>query len=278
MPGTHRVRNPVVPDRLEVWWNPAEPEFVAAANGVSLMMPSVEPCFVRAVQDALRAEPDRIAAELAAEAGWFCAQELAHQSVHRSINAALVAEVPRLAPIERWIGRLYRWITRTRSLRFRLAFAASTEAMAHGMALWVARRPNDMVGVRPGPTAQLFLWHLAEEVEHKAVAHDVWRAIDTSRVRYGFALLWSLATLVLCAVPATFVMLASQRRLRWPVTWWRLTAWALRFLWFVVPVMAGALSRHHDPRRIPDPGWYQALLMDRDLGDGANADGATGRI
>ena len=37
------------------------------------------------------------------------------------------------------------------------------------------------------PTAELFQWHLAEEVEHKWVALDVYAAVDGSKLRYTLA-------------------------------------------------------------------------------------------
>ena len=33
--------------------------------------------------------------------------------------------------------------------------------------------------------ATMFLWHLAEEVEHKTVAFDVYQAVDGSKLRYA---------------------------------------------------------------------------------------------
>ena len=141
---TDPVSSPAVPVRRRIDfalddgavtdWNPAAPEFVAAANGVSLMMPFVEPYFVGAVRQAVPGlDPD-----LAAVAEAFAHQEMQHQGEHRVFNRLLVGEVPALARVEGWMRRTYRWLGRTRSLRFNLAFAAASETIAYCLARWTS--------------------------------------------------------------------------------------------------------------------------------------------
>ena len=119
-----------------------------------------------------------------AEAEAYIRQEAQHHAQHRRFNDLLVARCPGLARLERWMARAYGWVERRHSLRFNLAFAAASETIAYSLARWTERRSGDLFdGAEPVPTS-LFLWHLAEEVEHKSAAFDVWKAVDGTRRRY----------------------------------------------------------------------------------------------
>jgi predicted metal-dependent hydrolase len=268
---TDPVSSPAVPVRRRIDfalddgavtdWNPAAPEFVAAANGVSLMMPFVEPYFVGAVRQAVPGlDPD-----LAAVAEAFAHQEMQHQGEHRVFNRLLVGEVPALARVEGWMRRTYRWLGRTRSLRFNLAFAAASETIAYCLARWTSDHLSEFLrGADPAAT-DLFLWHLAEEVEHKSVAFDVYRAVDGSRPRYAWAGACSLALLAWFNLVATLTQLRARRRLRNPLTWFRLVRLAVSFAFEVLPTMFVSSLPGHHPSQLSDPDWYQGWLVDLEL-------------
>ena len=104
-----------------------------------------------------------------------------------ALQRLVAARYPRLARVEGWMRRTYGWLGRTRSQRFNLAFAAGSETIAFTLARWTEEHLGELfTGADPVPTT-LFLWHLAEEVEHKSAAFDVYEAIDGSRLRYAFA-------------------------------------------------------------------------------------------
>ena len=57
--------------------------------------------------------------------------------------------------------------------------------IAFTLARWVDENLGSFfAGADPVP-ATLFLWHLAEEVEHKTVAFDVWEAVEETVARVG---------------------------------------------------------------------------------------------
>ena len=80
-PMTLPLRNPdfTFDDESDPLWNPHAPEFACAANSVSLMMPFVEPYFVRSIRAAL----PRLDGPLQETALGLASQELAHQHQHR---------------------------------------------------------------------------------------------------------------------------------------------------------------------------------------------------
>ncbi|MEL6984130.1 MAG: metal-dependent hydrolase, partial [Actinomycetota bacterium] len=89
------------PDDVDPMWTPAVPEFACAANAVSLMMPVIEPYFVRTIA-AASAELDE---PLRAETEQYLAQERGHHGQHARFNRILVGHYPGLAPVERILHR-----------------------------------------------------------------------------------------------------------------------------------------------------------------------------
>jgi hypothetical protein len=247
-----------VDEDMDPVWNRHAPEFTAAANGISLMMPHVEPAFVATTRRAIPLLDD----ELAATAAHFARQELQHQGQHRAFNRVLVTRFPGLAGVERRIAATYRWITRTRSLRFNVAFVAASESIAYSLARWTSDHLAELLRDADPAATDLFLWHLAEEVEHKSVAHDVWAAVDGSRLRHAWAALCSLVLVACFDLWATVVQLHALRRLHLPGTWFRMVRLSFSFAFDVVPALAVASMPGHHPSQLTDPSWYAGWLAD----------------
>jgi predicted metal-dependent hydrolase len=266
------LRRPALPlDELEEpVWNPGAAEFVASANAVSLLMPFVEPYFAGAVRRALpQLEPD-----LAATARTFVRQELEHQRQHRRFNRRLVAHFGGLRRPEERARRVFDWLARTRSLRFSVAFAAASETVAYSLARWTSDHMAEFLRGADPVATDLFVWHLAEEVEHKSVAFDVWRAVDGSRWRYLRAGALSLVLLAWLSLWAIAVQLHQERRLQRPSTWWRTARLLLGFTFEVVPAMAMSAVPGHHPDQLVDPDWYGRWLVDLELRRGRHARGS----
>jgi predicted metal-dependent hydrolase len=237
------------PDDLPVAWHPTIPELSFAANSISLLMPYVEPYFVRSVRAALPDldEPLRTRTEA------YIKQELAHHVQHRHFNDVLRAQAPGLRRVERWMQRTYRWLGRTRSRRFNIAFAAGSETIAFGIARWVSENLRVIFDGTDPEVERLFLWHLAEEVEHKTAAYDVFETTDGSRLRYTAATAISFCLLMVFNFASTAVMLRSTRRLHKPLAWFRLVRWSLSLAFCLLPILVVSCLPGHDPRSLVDP-------------------------
>lgn len=244
------------PPDLDPCWHPRLPELAAAANSVSLLMPYAEPYFVRSV----RAVCGRLDGPLRIEAEAYVRQEAAHHAQHRRFNDLVVARQPALAQVERLAARAYGGLGRRRGEAFNLAFAAGSEAIAYLLARWVERHLAELFDDADAVPATLFLWHLAEEVEHKTVAADVHRAVDGSRWRYAAATALSLALLGVLTTAGTLIALAGTGRLRSPVAWWRLARWSVSFAFALLPTLAVSALPGADPRQWADPVFLPAWL------------------
>lgn len=245
------------PDDLRAGWHRTMPEFACAANAVSLMMPYVEPYVVRAMRQAL----PRLDGELADEARGYIAQEAQHHAQHRRFNDIVAAQVPGTGVVEAVLRRTFSWLWRTRSERFHLAYAAASEAVAYGAARWVERHHGELFRDADPTVASLYLWHLAEEVEHKNVAYDVYDELYSSRWPLAGAMVVSMLVLAVFAFVGTTVGLVHERRLFHPVAIFRLMRWALGFVFGELPNMAASLLPGHHPSDFTDPSWFAIYLV-----------------
>ena len=251
-------------DDTRAAWQPVKPEFSAACNALSLGMPYGEPYVMKSVRDALpeiEASGDH---ELAARVRAYLDQEREHAAQHRKFNEILRAQHPALRHVERWLKSSYSFLARRAGHRFGVSYAAGFEATAFAAARWMdARRHSLFRGADPEPST-LFLWHLAEEVEHKTVAHDVWSAVDGNRFRYVGAMAVCFVMLVWFIFCGVVVQLAAWRKLFSPLAWFRLWSWGFAFLFEVVPTMAITVTPNHHPSKQADPSWMPLWLSTYD--------------
>lgn len=259
---TLRVRRPTPAyhDRTDPAWTPRRPEFACAANSVSLLMPYMEPYFVRSVAAAL----PRLDDELKERTRAYLGQETQHQRQHQHFNRILISHYRWLRPVERAAERVYRWLGTSRSPQFNLAFSASSEAIAYAAARWAAARRSTLFDGADPAVASLFVWHLAEEVEHKSIAFDVFSATGCGRWRYVGAMLTALLLVLTFVVAGTTVMLAAERRIWYPVAWWRLTLWLLTFAFELLPMLVVSALPGFHPTQWADPLWYEVWLREFD--------------
>lgn len=259
------------PDDLTPIWTPRLPEFSCAANSVSLMMPTIEPYFVRSARFALDdlGQDDEV---LAAEVQGYVFQEAQHHGQHVRFNRTLQNRYGHLAGLERAIGSAYGIVERRGSQAFNSAFAAASETMAYSAARWAADHRTELFTGADDVASTLFLWHLAEEVEHKSVAFDVyWTCygdLQRSRLRYLSAMILALALMVAFVISGTTVMLVGERRLLHPLAWIRLIRWGVLFAFELLTNLTLSLLPGHHPDKFVDPLWYEIWLAEFDADSG----------
>lgn len=245
------------PPDLRAGWHRTMPELACAANSVSLMMPYLEPYVVRAMRQAL----PHLDGDLQAEARHHIAQEAQHQAQHRKFNTAIAGQVRGVSFVERLMERTFDRLWERRSERFHLAYAAAAEAGAYGVARWVERHHGELFRDADATVAALYLWHLAEEVEHKNVAHDVYDARYGSRWPMVGAMAVSIAVFCVFTLLGTTVGLWHERRLFHPGAIARLLSWTFSFVFTELPNMAVSVLPGHHPSEFTDPAWFDLYLV-----------------
>lgn len=257
------------PDNTEPVWTPLRPEFSCAANSVSLMMPTIEPYFVRSARCVLDQIEDPALARSAAD---YVAQEAEHHRQHVRFNRMLTERYRGVDRLDRTIRATYRRMERSRSVRFNLAFATASETMAYSAARWAAEHRQELFDRADDVAATLFLWHLAEEVEHKSVAFDLYHHRfgheSGARRTHVVAALAAVVLVTLFVFIGTTLLLAGARRLHHPMAWWRLTGWAVGFGFELMTNLVVSVLPGHHPSRMADPLWYEVWLREFDAGSG----------
>ncbi len=243
------------PSDTDPMWAPHKPEFAAAANAISLGMPYAEPLFIRAVRSTF----DRIDDDLRTRSETYIRQETGHHTQHRRFNDIIVARYPGARRVQWLMAKNSEWVWR-RSPRFRVAYAAAGETISYGVARWTEAHLGELMDRADPVPATLYLWHLAEEVEHKANTFDVFEATDGSRLRYAWAALVGLLTIATFTLLGALVQLWGEKRLRNPLTWIRLVGLSVSMAFVLVPTLVVSALPGHHPRDFVDPIYLPAWL------------------
>ncbi len=241
---------------FEPSWHPRLPEFACVANSVSLIMPYAEPYIARSVRQAL----PLLGEDLREEAKAYIGQEMQHQAQHRKFNDLVVGQSPRLSRVERAMAWTFRHLETHRSLSFNLAFAPGFETLAYTGARWTEKQLGHLFDDADPVASSLFLWHLAEEVEHKNVAYDVFHAASGKKLSYLTGMLSSTLMLIFFTWWSTWILLFDQRQLLRPAAHWHLFLWSFGFAFDLFPALFVSIMPSHHPSDLADPTWFRLWL------------------
>ncbi|MFJ2645985.1 metal-dependent hydrolase [Streptomyces sp. NPDC087420] len=168
--------------RTPLHWIPDEPTATHVINVLHLLLPAGERWFVRVFKEALPLVTDP---RLLKDVKGFMGQEATHSVQHSYVlnhlaeqkldTGAYTSEVDYL--FERLLGERPPWgipFPAGRWLLYRLAFVAAIEQFTAVLGDWILRADAlDRAGA-DGTMLDLLRWHGAEEVEHRAVAFDMY--------------------------------------------------------------------------------------------------------
>jgi predicted metal-dependent hydrolase len=170
-------------ERTPLHWIPDEPTATHVINVLHLLLPAGERWFVKVFKEGLPLVTDP---ELLADVKGFMGQEATHSVQHAYVLDHLAAQHLDTADFTRYVDFLFERLLGEKPplgapipapewLRFRLAVVAAIEQFTAVLGDWVlAAEGLD----RAGPDEvmlDLLRWHGAEEVEHRAVAFDMYQ-------------------------------------------------------------------------------------------------------
>ncbi|HEX9171186.1 MAG TPA: metal-dependent hydrolase [Telluria sp.] len=184
-------------------------------NALSMSFPIGEQTFI----DSVRAVPPERLLDpvLRAEVRDFIGQEASHRFVHVQYNAELARQGLTYV-IEPSVLRRVRFAAKL-DVRSRLAVTCAYEHYTAMLADWVLRHPECMADAEPS-LRTLWLWHAAEESEHKAVAFDVYLAAGG---KYWRRVLWYVHISFMFAMDT---LVQTTHNLHRSGQLWRLRTWA----------------------------------------------------
>jgi predicted metal-dependent hydrolase len=187
-------------------------------NAMSITFPLGEKFFIDSVRHfAPQIEDPKLAEDIRG----FCGQEGFHRREHQRYNEALCRL--RGYDLQLMEGRLERNIRRAYTFMSplqRLAITASIEHITAIMAESALSDDDPMLGHADSAMQALWQWHAAEEMEHKAVAFDVYRAVGGTEKMRRSAMRQSTFFLALDIGLGLVHMLRRDKNL-WNLRLWR---------------------------------------------------------
>jgi predicted metal-dependent hydrolase len=243
-------------------WHHSMPEFGAGANAVSLLMPHAEPYVISKVRAGLSSLPDP-SPQLTDSVETWIKQEGAHFKAHRDFNRSLTAGSRTARALDRLGSKIFSWLD-TRSDAFGLAFAAAFELVAFCAARWAEAGLRRYFTGADERSATLFLWHLAEEIEHKGIAHDVMTEHVAATKKYKLAVLVAFAVMIGFTVVGGLALFSRHLSVFNPIRWARLIGWGFSFAFVVMPIVSASVSHDFHPNDLVDPPWMAQWLLEFD--------------
>lgn len=202
---------------LQRHWCGGDAFRTALFNALSMSFPVGEQFFIDAVRDGLKAMPPQQQEKYKAEVQGFIGQEATHRRIHSLFNGHLEKQ----GLVNHWAPRIVRNMAffDGGDVRHRLAVTAANEHFTAILAEWMLANHDRMGDCEPR-LKTMWLWHSAEESEHKTTAFDIYRALggdETWRLTWFRRVTWFFLT-----------DLARQvvSNLRQDGTLWRWRTWA----------------------------------------------------
>lgn len=161
-------------------WNGGDAFRSAFFNALSMSFPVGEQFFIDSVRNGLKKLPADKQAHLAAEVKGFIGQEATHRRIHELFNKHLSD----MGFDNRFAARASQRIQKQAHLdaRMHLAATAATEHFTAVFADWMLTHPEALEGAEPR-LQTLWLWHSAEESEHRCTAFDLYQALGGDHAR-----------------------------------------------------------------------------------------------
>lgn len=179
MPMTVRKNKETFAEPVPAHWAGNDALQSHVLNVLSLMFPGGEDFFIRSVKHfADRAADDP---KMQADIKAFIGQEMQHSMAHERFNAAVAQNIGNMdwfmwlftVPTFEWLEPFARKIGLS---QFALAITAAAENMTAGFAQSLFA-PGEAEKIERQDIRELYLWHAAEEMEHRDLAFDLYQRI-----------------------------------------------------------------------------------------------------
>jgi len=146
-------------------------------NALSMSFPVGEQFFIDSVRNGLKALPPELQDQYKAEVQGFIGQEATHRRVHGLFNKHLENQ----GLVNDWAPRAEKnmHLLAGTNPRHALAITAANEHFTAILAEWMLSNHDLLDGCEPR-LKTMWLWHCAEESEHKNTAFDVYTALGGS--------------------------------------------------------------------------------------------------
>ncbi|HSV46765.1 MAG TPA: metal-dependent hydrolase [Ramlibacter sp.] len=188
----------------------------ALFNALSMSFPVGEQFFIDSVRNGFKQLPADQQDRFRVEVQGFIGQEATHRRLHSLYNMHL----ERLGLVNHWEPRAQARLALMEGVDVRhwLGITAANEHFTAILADWMLRNA-DLLGTQDPRLATLWLWHSAEESEHKSTAFDLYQALGGN---HAWRIAW-FRRVTLIFMGDTLRQTASN--LRHDGTLWKWSTW-----------------------------------------------------
>jgi predicted metal-dependent hydrolase len=238
-------------------------EFSMSYNGASIVIPYVE-YYLNSIMNRVRAEYCSDNAQLKEHLTTFIKQEVNHSQYHSRFNKRIFEVIPELKVVADQMTADLKEQRENRSLAFNVAYCVGFESIATFDCKYLYEACDELFDGADPQGANLILWHVAEEFEHRTVCHNAFRAVSGNYFLRAYAALYAFRHIWGAFMRAEAIILnhyakempekerlESKRRSKW------LTRRHMRYL---LPRMLRVFVPGYDPAKLPVPARIQAAL------------------
>ena len=172
-------------------------------TALSSTFPIGEQFFVHSVRNVRdKVKDETLQAQIAA----FIGQEAMHSKAHAEFNAAWRSEDYNLDRFQAWLARKDDYVKNLHP-KIQLAITCAFEHFTALLGGYILRHP-EVLATLDEDAAKLWVWHAIEEIEHRAVAFDVYQAVygdDKIRRRIMRSVTTGFASLTLYSATRLFL-------------------------------------------------------------------------
>lgn len=249
----------------KIHWNPDCPEFSHLFNAFSVVAVCVEPYLIKVTRQAKERLPES-AADFRHELDLFNSQEGRHYKVHTKFNDVLEAAGYPVREAEARLKADYKRLLETKDLKFCLAYSEGFETLGPVLSGYFFDRSPKLVENWDQPSIFLWLWHVAEEYEHRHVVNTCWKKLYDNGYWYRIYGLWY------CLIHLfTFVLRESHRMINHDLATGRVKG-RFRARWAYGRSLAGLMAyafprlifvagrKSYDPAKLPPLEKAMAIL------------------
>lgn len=231
---------------------PGEIEMSYMMVGLSMILPYLEPYLIKHSMAAQEIVDDP---ELARDMRQFSKQEGQHYRQHGLFNDRVRVKYPELEALEAKAKLDYDRFS-ARGAKFNLAFAEGFESLTSPFIIFMWN--SGMIRDMTGPLADMYTWHLLEEMEHRTVAYDAYYHLYGD---YWYRLWVSLIAqshLLIFVFACTRVMLRKERHMfrargGWTGRLSRIWKWTRLTAKYLLPQLWKTYLPRYNPRNLIVP-------------------------
>lgn len=240
----------------KVHWAEGDPQYAHLFNGISSMIPYLEVMLNKAVRAAKAKLPDD-EVELRRDADHFCWQEGRHTKLHLQFNELLQRTYPWLEADQTKIRADFDRFLNVKGPKFALAYSEGFETFGPIMSAFLFERSAPRLDDWDEPTVYLWLWHFAEEYEHRTVCNYLFDRNYGSNAYRVYGLLYATVHLFGYSLKVGWKMIGTDLRtgrLQGPLrTRARYAGVLAKLAVFLGPRTVRAMLPGYDPVTIPAP-------------------------